>query len=130
MYTYYMYKDDYTVNMIHIFLKKHLHYNLIYPIILIKTASVCMYIYAYIYIMYKYYTCCIIPCGKSPRFWSLFGPPSLRLFRALEKCHTMPTRGNNHATCMELIKPYAATVWSDTDRYGRRLYQIYDVSFL
>ena len=50
MYTYYMYKDDYTVNMIHIFFKKHLHFNLIYPIILIKKASVCMYIHAYIYI--------------------------------------------------------------------------------
>ena len=108
------------------FFKKHLHYNLIYPIILIKTASVCMYIHAYIYILYMLYH----PLRQITTFWSLFGLPPLRLFRALEKCHTMPTRGNNHATCMELIKPYAAIVWSDTDRYGRRSYQIYGVSFL
>lgn len=59
------------------------------------------------------------PLWQITTFWSLFGLPPLRLFRALEKCHTMPTRGNNHATCMEFIKPYAGIVWSDTDRYGR-----------
>ena len=73
MYTYYMYKDDYTVNMIHIFLK-NIYITILFTLSSSSKQLVYVCISMHTYIIY-YNTCCIIPYGKSPRFCHCLGFP-------------------------------------------------------